>query len=95
MPAKMRMSLILGAIWAQIMKVAGPERPVEVDTPFIIVGNRGTTFSVEYDAASRTTTVTVEEGSVWVRNKFGAQKTVVAGAGQTATATGNVPPRLR
>ena len=85
-------TLILGKIWFHVSKVFGPGR-FEVETERAVTGNRGTTFSVDYDQKTFTTTVEVEEGSVWLRNKLGVPKTIIVNAGQTAVQTGDQPPR--
>ena len=85
-------TLLLGKIWFHVTKVFGPGR-IEVETEGSVCGNRGTTFSIEYDPKTLTTTVEVEEGSVWFRNKLGVPKTITVDAGQKAVQTGKQPPR--
>lgn len=91
-PARVQFVLSLGKIWAQIAPDA--DMRWQIETQRAVAGNRGTTFSIEYDSTTSTTTVTVEEGSVWLRNKFGKVKTIIVSEGQTGTQTMSQPPVL-
>jgi hypothetical protein len=84
---------LLGKIWAQI----APDNDMKwnIQTERAVDGNRGTTFSTEFDPATKTTTVVVEEGSAWLRNRFGRIKTIIINAGETGTQTMNQPPVLK
>ncbi len=86
-PAMMKLSLFLGSIWS---KISSP-RQVEMSTENVVCGNRGTTFSIEYDKAQKLTTVVVEEGSVWMRKRSGGN-TIIVNAGQTGTQRGADQP---
>lgn len=95
-PLKFQITLILGKVWAHVVKaMGGGDYPVHVETPSCADGVRGTTFTVEYDKKTQTTTVVVQEGSVWISNKSGVQKTLVVTAGQTGIQIGSQPPRLK
>lgn len=91
--ASVKLTLLLGKIWARI----APDADVrwQIETARAVDGNRGTTFSTEYDPATETTTVVVEEGSAWLRNRFGKIRTITIEAGQTGTQTMNQPPVLK
>lgn len=91
--ASVKLTLLLGKIWAQIAPDA--DMKWQIETERSVDGNRGTTFSTEYDPTTKTTTVIVEEGSAWLRNKFGKVKTIVINEGQTGTQTMNQPPVLK
>ncbi len=86
-------TLLIGKIWYHVQKTLGSEPNWEIHTERCVTGNRGTTYSIEYDPKTLTTTVEVEAGSVWVRNKFGVPKTIIVNAGQKAVQIGNRPPR--
>ena len=88
-----KLTLVLGKIWAQIAPDA--EMKWQVETERSVDGNRGTTFSTEYDPVTKTTTVIVEEGSVWLKNKFGKVKTIIINEGQTGIQKMNQPPILK
>jgi len=89
-PLKVRISLILGKIWAKVT----PNADWNVQTERAVNGVRGTTFSVEYEPITKTTTVIVEEGSVWLKNLFGKPKTIDINEGETGTQTQNSAPIL-
>lgn len=91
--ASVKLTLLLGKIWAQIAPEADTKWQVETERS--VDGNRGTTFSTEYNPTTKTTTVIVEEGSVWLRNKFGKVKTIIINARETGTQTMNQPPVLK
>ncbi len=91
--ASVKLTLLLGKIWAQIAPEA--DMKWQIETERSVDGNRGTTFSTEYDPVTKTTTVIVEEGSAWLRNKFGKIKTIIINEGQTGTQTMNQPPVLK
>ena len=91
--ASVKLTLLLGKIWAQIAPDAGTKWQIETERS--VDGNRGTIFSTEYNPTTKTTTVIVEEGSVWLRNKFGKIKTVIINAGETGTQTMNQPPIVK
>lgn len=88
-----KITLLLGKIWAQIAPDA--EMKWQIQTERSVDGNRGTIFSTEYDPKTKTTTVIVQEGSVWLRNRFGKVKTIVINAGETGIQTMNQPPVLK
>lgn len=88
-----KMTLFIGKVWFHVQQTLGSDTSYEVQTDRAVTGNRGTTFSVAYNDKTLTTTVEVEEGSVWFRNKLGVPKTINVEAGQTAIQTGNKPPR--
>ncbi len=92
-PLNVKITLLLGKIWAKIT----PENDTKwtIQTERSVDGNRGTTFSTEYDPDTATTTVVVEEGSAWLRNKFGEVKTIIINAGETGTQTMDQPPVLK
>ncbi len=91
--ASVKLTLLLGKIWAQIAPDA--DMKWQIETERSVDGNRGTTFSTEYNPTTKTTIVTVEEGSVWLRNRFGKVKTIIINAGETGTQTMNQPPVLK
>ncbi len=92
-PLDVKITLLLGKIWAKI----APENNTNwnIQTERAVDGNRGTTFSTEYDPVTKTTTVVVEEGSAWLKNRFGKAKTITINAGETGTQTMNQAPVLR
>lgn len=92
-PLNIKITLLLGKIWAKIT----PENNTNwnIQTERAVDGNRGTTFSTEYNPVTKTTTVIVEEGSAWLKNRFGKVKTIIINAGETGTQTMNQPPVLK
>lgn len=92
-PLNVKITLLLGKIWAKIT----PENDTNwnIQTERAVDGNRGTIFSTEYDPTTKTTTVTVEEGSVWLKNRFGKVKTIIINAGETGVQTMNRMPVLK
>lgn len=92
-PLKIKIGLLLGKIWAKITPDSSAD--YNIQTERAVCGNRGTVFSVEYNAATKTTMVVVEEGSVWLKNLFGKPQTIDIGAGKTGTQTLNRAPVLR
>lgn len=88
-----KITLLLGKIWASITPEA--EMKYQIETERAVDGNRGTIFSTEYNPTSKTTTVMVEEGSVWLRNKFGKVQTIIINEGETGIQTMNQPPVLK
>ncbi len=92
-PASVKFTLLLGKIWAEIAPEA--EMKYQIETERAVDGNRGTTFSTEYDPTTKTTKVVVEEGSVWLRNKFGKVETIIINEGETGTQTMDQPPVLK
>lgn len=93
LPVNAKITLLLGKIWAQIAPDA--DMKWQIETERSVDGNRGTTFSTEYNPVTKTTTVVVEEGSVWLKNRFGKVKMIIIKAGETGTQTMNQPPVLR
>jgi hypothetical protein len=91
-PLKIRISLMLGEIWS---KITPNSADWNIQTDRAVCGNRGTTFSVKYDPVTKTTTVVVEEGSVWLKNLFGKPKTIIINEGETGTQTQNNAPTLK
>lgn len=91
--ATVKLTLLLGKIWAEITPEA--EMKYQIETERSVDGNRGTTFSTEYDPTTKTTKVVVEEGSVWLRNKFGKVETIIINEGETGTQTMDQPPVLK
>lgn len=91
--ASVKLTLLLGKIWAQIAPDA--DMKWQIETERSVDGNRGTIFSTEYNPTTKTTTVIVEEGSVWLRNKFGKVKTIIINEGQTGIQTMNQLPFLK
>jgi hypothetical protein len=63
------LDVLVGRIRVQIEKLGGPN-PNRVQTPTATISVRGTIFDVTVDDEERTTEVTVEEGSVWVRHRL-------------------------
>lgn len=92
-PLSVKITLLIGKIWAKIT----PENDTNwnIQTERAVDGNRGTTFSTEYNPVTKTTTVMVEEGSVWLKNRFGKVKMIIIKAGETGTQTMNRPPVLK
>lgn len=88
------MKIILGKVWATVTKHLGGGE-MELQTERAVCGNRGTKWWMAYDPERQLTTVHVDSGRVWIRNKFGKPKTLELHAGQTATQQGNGQPRLR
>lgn len=91
--ATVKITLLLGKIWAEIAPDA--EMKYQIETERSVDGNRGTIFSTEYNPTTKTTTVIVEEGSVWLRNKFGNVETIIINEGETGTQTMDQPPVLK
>ena len=91
--AAVKITLLLGKIWASITPDA--EMKYQIETERAVDGNRGTIFSTEYNPTTKTTTVIVEEGSVWLRNKFGKVETIIINEGETGTQTMDQPPVLK
>lgn len=91
--ATVKLTLLLGKIWAEIAPES--EMKWQIETERSVDGNRGTIFSTEYNPATKTTTVIVEEGSVWLRNKFGNVETIIINEGETGTQTMDQPPVLK
>jgi len=91
--ATVKLTLLLGKIWAEIAPDA--EMKWQIETERSVDGNRGTIFSTEYNPTTKTTTVIVEEGSVWLRNKFGKVETIIINEGETGTQTMDQPPVLK
>ncbi len=91
--ATVKLTLLLGKIWAEIAPDA--EMKYQIETERSVDGNRGTIFSTEYNPTTKTTTVIVEEGSVWLRNKFGKVETIIINEGETGTQTMDQPPVLK
>lgn len=88
-----KLTLLLGKIWAKIAPDA--ELKWVIKTERSVAGNRGTIFSTEYNPTTKTTTVVVEEGSVWLRNIFGNVETIIINEGETGTQTMDHPPVLK
>jgi hypothetical protein len=91
--ATVKLTLLIGKIWAKI--VPDTEMKWQIETERSVDGVRGTIFSTEYNPTTKTTTVIVEEGSVWLRNKFGKVETIIINEGETGTQTMDQPPVLK
>lgn len=87
--------LQVGDIWAKFKKaVAGSDEKFKVTAGSAVTGVRGTTFSVRYDPARKTTTVHVTDGVVSVRGIRGARGRVTVRGGQKAVQRAKGRPRL-
>lgn len=84
--------LLLGKIWSSFSPI---DRNFGIETQRAVAGPRGTIFSLEFNPTTQTTTVIVEEGSVWLRNKFGKVETIIINEGETGTQTMDQPPVLK
>ena len=95
-PSTKNISLETGTLESQTGNKASGDKPdqSEIMTPFSNIGHHGTTFTVEYGVKSQTTTVKVEQGSVWIRNRFGTPQTIVLTVGQTGEQKSNQAPKL-
>ncbi|MGZ4390045.1 MAG: FecR domain-containing protein [Gaiellaceae bacterium] len=86
---KEKLSLAVGKIWAQFAS----RREVDVQTDRTIVGVRGATFWITYDAASKRTTLHVVEGRATFQRRSGGPVLSVHG-GRTAAQQGTAAPTL-
>jgi FecR-like protein len=91
-PLKVRISLLLGEIWS---KITPNSADWNIQTERAVCGNRGTTFSVKFDPGTATTTVVVEEGSMWLRNRFGKPTTIIINKSETGTQSHDSAPTLK
>jgi hypothetical protein len=73
--------LQVGRLKSQVKIPGGQERDFEVKAPTATAGVRGTVFTVDYDEETKSTLISVEEGTVWVtpENKKLRAVTLTAG----------------
>lgn len=80
---------LLEIITGHILFITRTPRPFTIDTPFVNAASEGTEFVIEVNEEKKSTTVTVIEGKIAVKNEAGSAMIL---SGQAMTATAGGPP---
>lgn len=80
--------LVMGRIWARVVRSGSEEVRFDVETDAAVAGVRGTVFSVAYFDR---TTVSVREGQVEVSSRATDRRVMVPGGRQVVVERGRIP----
>jgi ferric-dicitrate binding protein FerR (iron transport regulator) len=78
-------NIVMGRVKVFIQHAPGVPNPNQVTSPTAVISVRGTVFDVVVQDDDGTTFVTVDEGTVWVKNETAAGNVAILNAGDSIT----------